>query len=69
MKFFTHIACFLNLISIILNSNDNKRLHKLEETENVKYLEYSFKRNLTLDKNMKPKDFFKTYFYNQLYIN
>ena len=69
MKFFIYITCFLSLISIILNSKDNKKLHKLEESENVKYLEYSFKRNLTLDKNMKPIDFFKTYFYNQLYIN
>ena len=69
MKFFVFIAWFFRLIQIILNFNYNKKIHKLEESENIKYLEYSFKRNLTMDKNIKPVDFFKTYFFNQLYIN
>ena len=60
MKSLIYIVCFLSLISFILNS---------EESKNVKYIEYSFKRNLTIDKIIKPEDFFKTYFFNQLYIN
>ena len=60
---------FLYLINTIIKSINNKILKKLDESEDIKYLEYSFKRNLTLNKNIQPEGFFTTYFYNQLYIN
>ena len=66
MKIF---PCFLYLLSVIIISIYNKKLKQLEESEDKKYLEYSFKRNLNLKNNIEPLEFFTTYFYNQLYIN
>ena len=40
-----------------------------EESEPPKFLEFPFKRNLTRNDKLTPEEFFKTYFYNQLYIN
>ena len=34
-----------------------------------KYLEFSFKRNLTISNSLKPEELMKTLFYNQIYVN
>ena len=57
MKIF--ILFYMIKIYFFLNKNTNK----------FKYLEYSFKRNLTINDLFTPEDFFKIYFYNQIYIN
>ena len=64
------IYLFIILYSKIHSNNlNNKNSYELKDYENLKYLEYSFKRNLTLNNSLEPEEFFKTYFYNQLYIN
>lgn len=57
----------LLLLFIIIFKNLN--LKKLELSDNIKYLEYSFKRNLTINEFVMPEEIFKNYFYNQIYIN
>lgn len=37
--------------------------------ENKKYLEFSFKRNLTLSNTMSPLNLFESLFYNQIFLN
>ena len=44
-----------------------KEINNLSET--LKYMELKFKRNLTYPEELTPLSFFKTYFYNQLYVN
>jgi len=39
------------------------------DDENIKYLEFSFKRNLTINDSLKPEQLIKTLFYNQIYVN
>ena len=60
MKIF--ILFYMIKIYFFLNKNTNK-------FNNIKYLEYSFKRNLTTNDSLTPEDFFEIYFYNQIYIN
>jgi len=38
-------------------------------SESLKYMELNFKRNLTYPEELTPLSFFKTYFYNQIYVN
>ena len=68
MKIYFYLFIFL-YIEILSNNLNLKDSNKLKDFENVKYLEYTFKRNLTFKESKKPEEFFKTYFYNQLYIN
>ena len=60
MKIFFYLFFFL----YIKASSNN-----LKQVGNIKYLEYTFKRNLTIDKSLGHEEFFNKYFYNQLYIN
>ena len=52
------------LYSIVnsLNANENNN------NKTIKYLKFPFKRNLTLNDSMSPKQFFLTTIYNQIYI-
>ena len=59
---FLLIFAFTFLIFSINALKDEKK------DENVKYLNFAFERNLTLTDGMNPSDFFKTRFYNQIYI-
>ena len=68
MKIYFYLFIFL-YIEILSNNLNSKASSILKDFENVKYLEYTFKRNLTLKESIEPEEFFKTYFYNQLYIN
>ena len=47
------------ICSLNAEQNDNKT---------IKYLKFPFKRNLTLNNSMTPKQFFSTIIYNQIYI-
>ena len=60
MKIFFFIFFFLYIKA---NSNN------LKQAGNIKYLEYAFKRNLTISESLSHEEFFNKYFYNQLYIN
>ena len=60
---------FFVLLTFILNFIFSQNSNTLEDSENIKYIEFSFKRNLTSNKILEPEDFFKTYFYNQIYTN
>jgi hypothetical protein len=55
--------CFIENTAIL------KSEHEFKDSEPIKYLEYSFKRNLTTKDTLTPEEFFLTYFYNQIYIN
>ena len=48
-------------------------LNSIEDNEykdgSKKYLIFSFKRNLSLSNSATPEEFFKTMFYNQIYVN
>ena len=65
MKLFQILYLIINVYNILSLKNSIK----LEDSDNIKYLEYSFKRNLTINELLKPESFFKNYFYNQIYIN
>ena len=44
-------------------------LNDSPKDETIKYLEFPFKRNLTLNDSMTPKQFFEASLYNQIYID
>ena len=54
----------LNLLYIIIQTKEINN-----SSESLKYMQLNFKRNLTYPKELTPLSFFKTYFYNQLYVN
>ena len=54
----------LNLLYIIIQAKEINN-----SSESLKYMQLNFKRNLTYPKELTPLSFFKTYFYNQLYVN
>ena len=60
--FYFFFLLYIKLYSNLISNN-------LKEVGNIKYLEFSFKRNITSEETSNPKEFFKKYFYNQLYIN
>ena len=64
---FLYLICILSIIAD-LNSTNQKSVN-LGLSESINYLEFNFKRNLTLKNSFTPEEFFKTYFYNQLYFN
>ncbi len=64
MKIFFYLFFFL-----YMKLHSNSFSNNLKEVGNIKYLEFSFKRNITSEETSNPKEFFKKYFYNQLYIN
>ena len=64
---FFYLICILSIIAD-LNSTNQKSVN-LGLSESINYLEFNFKRNLTLKNSFTPEEFFKTYFYNQLYFN
>ena len=59
------IFIILNSIFIIINSikDDN-----FKDSEQMKYLEFPFDRNITINTSMSSRETFKSLFYNQIYI-
>ena len=57
------IFIFVFEVSLLISSLNFIR------AENLKYLNFPFKRNLTTGNTIKPEQFFNIYFYNQIYIN
>ena len=48
----------------------NQLINNLNSEEiEIKYLEFSFERNLTLNESIEPEILFKSLFYNQIFIN
>ena len=68
MKIHFYLFIFLNIEILSYNLNPRNK-NKIKDLEDLKFLEYIFKRNLTIKESIKPEEFFKNYFYNQLYIN
>ena len=66
MKIFLYILFFSFYLIFTL---DEQNLKKTVNAENNKYLEFSFKRNLTINDSLKPEELIKTLFYNQIYVN
>ncbi len=54
----------LNSLYIIIKAKEINN-----SSESLKYMEFHFKRNLTYPSELNSSSFFKTYFYNQLYVN
>ena len=54
----------LNSLYIIIKAKEINN-----SSESLKYMQLNFKRNLTYPAELTPLSFFKTYFYNQLYVN
>ena len=52
------------LYSLICSLNEEQN-----DNKTIKYLKFPFKRNLTLNNSMTPKQFFSTIIYNQIYID
>ena len=65
MKKFFFFAFQFFLIICSLSSLENNE----DKVESKKYLIFPFKRNLSLSESATYKEFFKTMFYNQIYIN
>ena len=65
MKKFFFFAFQFFLIICSLSSFENNE----DKGESKKYLIFPFKRNLSLSESATYKEFFKTMFYNQIYIN
>ena len=63
------IGILIIFLCFIENTSILKSEHEFKDSESIKYLEYSFKRNLTINDTLTPEEFFLTYFYNQIYIN
>ena len=57
------------LILNILVSKFNSETAKEKGEGVIKYLEFDFQRNITLNESMEPEVIFKNLFYNQIYIN
>ena len=59
----------LILLFILINCSHDGLKH-LEESpqQTIKFLEFSFQRNLTINETMTPSLLFKNLFYNQIYI-
>lgn len=56
-------------IIIFLFSINSSNQNKLSNENSIKYIEFPFQRNLTLNETMEPEIIFKELFYNQIYIN
>ena len=57
------------LFFIIIISKYNSEIIKEKGEGIIKYLEFDFQRNITLNKSMEPELVFENLFYNQIYIN
>ena len=66
MKIFIYL---INILNIFIITSKDKITRNFQASESIKYLEYSFERNLTKVKSLSPDKFFQEYFYNQIYIN
>jgi hypothetical protein len=66
MKIFLNLLLFSFYLILALDEQNRK---KIVNNENIKYLEFSFKRNLTINDSLKPEELIKTLFYNQIYVN
>ena len=65
MKFF---VCLLNILNAFIFASKDKVSNNLEKSKSIKYLEFSFIRNITKNESLEPEKFFNEYFYNQIYI-
>ena len=59
---------FFFILSIII-SIFNSEIIKENGEGIIKYLEFDFQRNITINESMEPEIIFKNFFYNQIYIN
>ena len=59
---------FVFILSIII-SIFNSEIIKEKGEGVIKYLEFDFQRNITINESMEPEIIFKNFFYNQIYIN
>ena len=59
---------FVFILSIII-SIFNSEIIKEKGEELIKYIEFDFQRNITINESMEPDIIFKNLFYNQIYIN
>ena len=66
MKIFLYALFFSFYLIFALDEQNPK---KTLNDENFKYLEFSFRRNLTIKDTLKPEELIKTLFYNQIYVN
>ena len=58
----------LFILSIIISIFNSETIKEKKEEE-IKYLEFDFQRNITINESMEPEIIFKNLFYNQIYIN
>lgn len=65
MKLFQYLIC----LSYIVNISFNHILNEQDISEDIKYLIFSFNRNLTIKESFKSEEILKELFYNQIYIN
>ena len=65
MKFFIYL---LNILNAFIFASKDKVSNNLEKSKSIKYLEFSFIRNITKNESLEPEKFFNEYFYNQIYI-
>ena len=59
---------FFFVFSLIILKFNLETIKEKGEGE-IKYLEFDFQRNITMNESMEPEMVFKTLFYNQIYIN
>ncbi len=62
------IFFILTVLHILIYSS-SKIIKKQRILNDINYLTFSFKRNLTINEGLKPEELFKELFYNQIYIN
>ena len=59
---------FFYILSIIISIFNSETIKEKGEGV-IKYLEFDFQRNITINDSMQPEILFKNLFYNQIYIN